>query len=96
MHLSPGQRTVLTAFQSFDQMDDVILTVYVHHIADSPMSSSGIRTRRAELVRKGCLRVVGTKTLKSGRPAAVFGITAKGRRALVQRKRTARKATAAV
>jgi len=82
MSLTKGQRTVLAAFKSFGAMDDLALTVYVHHVAESPMSSSGIRSRRAELVRKGLLTVTGVKTLKSGRAAAIHGITLQGKTAL--------------
>lgn len=82
MKLTGGQHTVLQAFKNFGDMDDVALTVYVHHIADNPMSSSGVRSRRAELVRKGCITTTGKKRLKSGREASIHGITATGRQAL--------------
>lgn len=61
-------------------MSDIALETYVHHIADVPMSSSGIRTRRAELADKGLLKITGTKKLKSGRRAAVYGLTYNGAR----------------
>jgi hypothetical protein len=66
-------------------MDDQALTVYVHHIEDDGQSSSGIRSRRAELCRRDgnrppLLQVVGTKKLKSGRRAAVHGLTKTGKR----------------
>jgi hypothetical protein len=77
--LSAGQITVLRAFHEFGPMDDTALAVYVHHVAEQPMSSSGIRTRRAELVRKGLLAVVRTKRVKSGRRAAIHGLTWDGR-----------------
>jgi len=76
--LTKGQRAVLRAFSDFGAMDDTALTVYVHHIADQAMSSSGIRTRRAELGRKGLIEVVGVKTLKSGRNAAIHGLSSRG------------------
>ena len=83
IHLTAGQRVVLRAFYEFGAMDDTALSIYVHHIADEPMSSSGIRTRRAELTRTidersnpaPLLRVVGTKKLKSGRRAAIHDLT---------------------
>lgn len=85
--LTKGQRVVLLAFYEFGAMNDTALSVYVHHIAESPMSSSGIRTRRAELTRTvdengnpaPLLRVVGTKKLKSGRRSAVHDLTELGR-----------------
>jgi|ERR1035437_4481938 hypothetical protein len=90
--LSPGQRTVLQAFADYGDLDDVGLSVYIHHVADKSMSSSGIRTRRCELARLGFVRVVGVKQTKSGRSEAVNGITAKGRLAL--NRRTVRRARA--
>jgi hypothetical protein len=81
--LTKGQQAVLRAFSDFGAMDDTALTVYVHHIADVAMSSSGIRSRRAELARKGLLAVVGVKQLKSGRNAAIHGITRKGEQVAV-------------
>ena len=84
MHLTQGQRVVLRAFYEFGPMDDTALSIYVHHIADEPMSSSGIRSRRAELARltdeagNGLLRIVRTKKLKSGRRAAVHALTDAG------------------
>lgn len=85
--LTPGQTSVLQAFYEFGPMTDLALAVYVHHVADSPMSSSGIRTRRAELVRMAdengnetpLLFAVGTKRLKSGRRAVIHDLTPDGR-----------------
>lgn len=83
MALTNGQLSVLAALDAFGKpMDDVALTTYVHHIADSPMASSGIRSRRAELVRQGYVAVTGSKRLHSGRKAAIHGLTSKGRKAL--------------
>lgn len=77
--LSPGQTSVLRAFYEFEKpLDDTGLAVYVHHIEDDPQSSSGIRSRRAELVRKGLVTAVGTKRLKSGRTAAIHALTPQG------------------
>lgn len=82
MNLTNGQCAVLTAFREFGPMTDVALAVYVHHVAQESMSSSGIRSRRAELVAKGLLDVIGTKAMKSGRRAAVHQINAQGQKAL--------------
>lgn len=78
MNITDGQRTVLHAFLRIGSMEDVVLAAYAHHIAD--MSSSGVRSRRAELVRKGLVEAVGTVKLKSGRNATVHGLTTAGRR----------------
>lgn len=77
-NLTTGQKAVLRAFHEFGDMTDVALATYVHHVSQENMSSSGIRSRRAELVRKGLVDVTGTKKMKSGRYAAVHGLTALG------------------
>lgn len=79
--LTPGQTAVLRAFNDFGRpMDDTALSVFVHHIEDEDMSSSGVRSRRAELCRAGLVGVVGTKVLKSGRRAAIHDLTPQGKR----------------
>jgi hypothetical protein len=78
--LTRHQRAVLLAFYEYGAMTDVALTTYVHHTAEVNMSSSGIRTRRAELCRHdpALLQVVGTKIMKSGRRAAIHDLTRSG------------------
>ena len=78
--LTQGQAAVLSAFYEFGSMTDVALAVYVHHMSEVSMSSSGVRTRRAELVRHNppLLQVIGTKVLKSGRKAAIHALTEDG------------------
>lgn len=80
--LTRGQETVLSALGQFDRIDDAGLAVYVHHVADSDMSSSGVRTRRCELHRKGLVDIKNLKRTKSGRAAGEHGLTQTGRRAL--------------
>lgn len=82
--LTAGQTAVLRAFHEFGPMTDVALSVYVHHVEEVSMSSSGIRSRRAELARATSsrgplLHAVGTKKLKSGRRAAVHALTDEGK-----------------
>lgn len=88
--LSRGQQTVLRALKDFGRADDTALAVYVHHVADADMSSSGVRSRRAELAWKGFVTVVGVKRTKSGRSAAIHAITKKGEAALARAERTAK------
>lgn len=76
--LTSGQTAVLRAFSEFGPMDDTPLAIYVHHRSNKAMSTSGIRTRRSELARLRLISVAGVKTLKSGRNAAIHGITARG------------------
>ncbi len=78
--LTRNQLAVLEAFHEFGRpMDDVTLTAFTHHIERVPQSSSGIRSRRAELSRKMLIETVGTKKLTSGRLAAVHALTTNGR-----------------
>lgn len=82
MDLTKGQLEVLKAFKALGSVDDGALAAYVHHMAPVSMSSSGVRSRRAELVREGALEITGTHRLKSGRLAAIHGLTKRGRKAL--------------
>lgn len=82
MDLTTGQLEVLKAFDTLGKVDDGALAAYVHHMSRASMSSSGVRSRRAELVRKGALKITGTHRLKSGRRAAIHGLSISGRQAL--------------
>lgn len=86
--LTKGQEAVLKAFSAIGPVDDVGLAVYVHHVAEISMSSSGVRSRRAELVNKGLVRVTGSKRTKSGRTACIHRLTSKGARVLRYRSHT--------
>lgn len=77
--LTPGQEAVLRAFHEFGNMTDVALAVYIHHVGDVRMSSSGVRTRRKELERKKLVGFTGKyRKLPSGRNAMVHGLTGVG------------------
>jgi hypothetical protein len=82
--LTDGQLAVLKAFHDFEPMTDEVLAVWIHHFADLQMSSSGVRTRRAELSRPGkgrgpLIHTVGVKKTRS-RHAAVHDLTPEGKR----------------
>lgn len=79
--MTRGQEAVLSAFREFGPMTDVALATYVHHVSSVPMSSSGIRTRRSELVRMDMLTAVDRIKLKSGRFARIHALTDTGRNA---------------
>lgn len=81
MTLTTGQQTVLATLSEFGPATDAALATYVHHIASDDMSSSGVRTRRSELASKGYVEPVSTRKMKSGRNAAVWGLTASGKKA---------------
>jgi hypothetical protein len=96
-NLTECQAEVLEALSTFPRgIDDQGLAAFVHHISDVPMSSSGVRSRRAELVRKGLVTVVGLKTTKSGRQASIHALTIRGKQVLrAQRRRQSRALVAA-
>jgi hypothetical protein len=81
--LTAGQAEVLKAFLDHGPMHDAELATFVHHHSPLTMSSSGIRTRRAELARLDppLLQAVGVRPMKSGRHSAVHGLTAAGKTA---------------
>lgn len=80
--LTNGQKAVLKAFGVLGSVTDGAVEAYVHHMDPTPQSSSSIRSRRCELVRKGYLTAVDTRKLKSGRRAVVHGLTVSGSRML--------------
>lgn len=82
MALTTNQKVVLKALRDFGKADDVTLAIYVHQLGDVDMSSSGVRTRRSELVRKGLVEVVGVRRMRSGRNAAIYAVNKTGRAAL--------------
>jgi hypothetical protein len=82
MELTSSQVAVLKGFKDVGPMEDQVLAALLHH--RTSMSSSSVRSRRAELVRKGALNVVSTTKLRSGRAAAVHALTKDGRIALRQ------------
>lgn len=79
--LTAGQAEVLKAFLDHGPMHDAELATFVHHHSPLTMSSSGIRTRRSELVRMDppLLQAVGIRSMKSGRGSVIHGLTAEGK-----------------
>lgn len=89
--MTNGQFAVLDALSNYTKgLDDQGLAVHVHHIADNDMSSSGVRTRRAELASMGFVTPVGVKRTRSGRSAAIHAVTAQGKAALRAERRSRR------
>ena len=70
MHkLTTNQTEVLLALRKFGPLTDHDLVPICLHVLDSNQSTSGIRSRRHELVELGIVREVGTEKLRSGRMA---------------------------
>lgn len=55
-------------------LPDHVLVPVTQHIAASRLSSSGIRTRRKELVDAGLVKVIGSVSMPSGRQASIFKV----------------------
>jgi hypothetical protein len=74
--LRASQRAVLRAFTIYGPMTDEELVLRYSDHASVRQSSSGLRTRRAELVAGGHLYDTGQKRkMRSGRSAIVWGPT---------------------
>lgn len=80
--LTEGQKAVIRTLGTLGAVTDAALATYVHHMDRTAQSSSSVRSRRAELVRKGLVHAVDTVVLKSGRRAAVHDLTPAGVAAL--------------
>lgn len=70
--MTSGQHAVLNAIKQYGPLTDAALVPLVQHVANVRMSSSGIRTRRNELVAAGKVRSHGTIRMPSGRYAIVW------------------------
>lgn len=72
--VTPSQAEVYGVYHEFGvDLPDHALVPLAQHAMRLRQSSSGIRSRRAELVRKGLLKQVDTTRTGSGRTAAVYG-----------------------
>lgn len=71
--VTPGQEAVYAVLKQYGPMPDHALVPLVQHAAGSHQSSSGIRTRRAELLTKRLVRpTLDTTKTASGRSARVY------------------------
>lgn len=71
--MTAGQLAVFNVINEHGPINDATLVPLVQHMANVRMSSSGIRTRRNELVAAGKIRQVDEVKMPSGRLAAVWG-----------------------
>jgi hypothetical protein len=72
--MTNSQSSVLDVLDIYGPMSDQALVPLAQHMGEVHQSSSGIRSRRAELTRMGLVQKVGTVTLPSGRSAAVWAV----------------------
>lgn len=70
--LTPGQTAVLAVLKEYGPIADHALVPLAQHQMKINQSSSGIRSRRAELERRGLVTQVTTTKTRSGRQAGVF------------------------
>lgn len=70
--MTEGQSAVLSVLQHYGPLNDAALVPLVQHMAHIKMSSSGIRSRRAELVADGKAWQDGETKMPSGRMAATW------------------------
>lgn len=72
--MTASQETVLNVLKQHGPLPDHALVPLVQHVAQARMSSSGIRSRRAELVVQGAVHEVDQIKMPSGRLASVWGV----------------------
>ena len=74
--LRESQAAVRKVFIVFKEMSDTDLQIYYKSLSLPRQSTSGLRTRRRELVDMGILHNTGKKVLlESGRRSIVWGLT---------------------
>jgi hypothetical protein len=74
MKLTPGQSAVYAVVKQHGPLADHILVPVAQHESGSHLSSSGIRSRRAELADKKLVKPTGTVKMPSGREAVVWDV----------------------
>lgn len=72
--MTSNQKEVLRTLEVWGPMPDVALVPIAQHVMRSRQSSSGIRSRRAELARSGKITQIDEMELPSGRKAAVWAV----------------------
>lgn len=70
--VTPAQGEIYDALKDWGPFPDHILVPVVQHTGPIHQHSSGIRTRRRELQRKGLVRLSDTVKTNGGRYAAVW------------------------
>lgn len=73
--MTPNQQAVYDALEQFGPVPDHALVPLVQHVAQVHQSSSGIRSRRAELAAAGAVTEVDEIKMPSGRKASVWAVS---------------------
>jgi hypothetical protein len=75
VRVTDNQAEVYNVLREFGPLPDVALVPLAQHVMNSRQSSSGIRSRRAELEAAGLVRDTGQRMkLPSGRKAHVWAV----------------------
>lgn len=72
--MNQSQESVFKVLKQYGPMSDAALIPLAQHMASVHQSSSGIRTRRSELVALGYVKHVGNASTPSGRTTAVWAV----------------------
>lgn len=72
--MTSSQRAVKEVLKAYGPFCDQVLVPVAQHVARVGLSSSGIRSRRAELAAAGEIVSVGSVKMPSGRSAVVWGV----------------------
>lgn len=70
--VTDSQAEVYSVLKTYGPVPDHALVPLAQHVSAVHLSSSGIRSRRVELLRKGLVKQNGTTTTGSGRTANIF------------------------
>lgn len=71
--LTSAQQEIYTVLKQYGPLPDHALVPLAQHVVGAHQSSSGIRTRRSELERKGFVRATGDLVrTSSGRTAVIW------------------------
>lgn len=70
--MTTAQSAVLNAVKEYGPITDAALVPLMQHLSQVSMSSSGIRSRRAELADQGLVESTGTIRMPSGRLANLW------------------------
>ena len=79
MKLTKGQKAVYATLKEYGPLADHALVPIMQHQALAFYSSSGIRSRRAELAAKGALVPKGAVKMPSGRKAIIWKVNKKAK-----------------
>jgi hypothetical protein len=72
--MNEAQAAVFVTLRDYGPLADHALVPIMQHEVGIHQSSSGIRSRRSELVSQGRVKAVSTMTMPSGRESAVWDV----------------------